>query len=407
MNEQRDSSPSGYRWTILFVFVLINTVLQMQWLTFAPIAREARVFYQVSPLQIDLLSMIFMGVFLVVCIPASYVIDTYGIRKGVGFGACLIGICSLLKGVFGDSYPAVVICQTGLAVAQPFVINAGTKIAGNWFPINERATAVGIATLSQFIGIIIAMILTPLLIKPNAEGIYQIQEMLFLYGMIALSGALILLIFLKERPVDIGNADSYEERFTVLEGFRHMTGIKDIRFILVLFFIGLGMFNAISTCIDQICQEKGLSIEQTGLVGGMMLIAGIIGAIILPIFSDKSRKRKRFIILGMICMTPGLVGLTVFSDYLLLVSSFIFGFFLLGASAPIGFQYAAEISYPSPESTSQGLILLTGQISGILFIVAMNMLGIALFMKIFIGLAVINIILTFLIDESPMILSNT
>jgi len=175
---------------------------------------------------------------------------------------------------------------------------------------------------------------------------------------------------------------------------------------LILFFIGLGMFNAISTCIDQVCQEKGLTIEQTGLVGAMMLIAGIVGAIFLPPLSDKFRKRKNFLILGMVGMTPGLVGLTFAGSYtILLVSSFVFGFFLLGACAPVGFQYCAEVSYPAPESTSQGLMLLAGQISGIIFIVGMNMVGMIPFMVLYIALAVVTIVITFIIKESPMILS--
>jgi hypothetical protein len=48
-----------------------------------------------------------------------------------------------------------------------------------------------------------------------------------------------------------------------------------------------------------------------------------------------------------------------------------FGFFLL-SSGPIGFQYGAEITYPIPEGTSNGFLLLAGQISGILFIFGMN-----------------------------------
>ncbi len=41
-------------------------------------------------------------------------------------------------------------------------------------------------------------------------------------------------------------------------------------------------------------------------------------------------------------------------------------------SGPIGFQYAAEITYPTPEGTSNGLLLLMGQISGIIFILGMD-----------------------------------
>ncbi len=395
---------SGYRWVVLFVFSVINAVMQMQWLTFAPIAREARLFYSVSALQIDVLSMIFMGVFIVICIPASYIIDTYGIRIGVGIGAVLVGIFGLLKGLQAQSYTMVVISQVGLAVAQPFILNAATKVASDWFPIDERATAVGIATLSQFLGIIFVMIATPMLITQVSEGVYQIQGVLLTYGIVSIVGAILLLAFIKDGPKDQQDGALKDERFKVFEGFKHIFKLRDMRLILLLFFIGLGMFNAISTCIDQICQIKGLTIEQTGLVGGMMLIAGIIGAIILPILSDKLRKRKIFIIIGMILMLPGLIGLAVSTNYMiLLISSFVFGFFLLGAGAPIGFQYSAEVSHPAPESTSQGLILLAGQISGIIFIVGMNKLGMIPSMKIFVGLSLLLVILGLIVKESPMI----
>jgi nitrate/nitrite transporter NarK len=403
MNESTMKAP-GYRWVVLFVFSLINAVMQMQWLTFAPIAREAKLFYGVSALQIDALSMIFMAVFIIICIPASYIIDTFGIRIGVGFGALLIAIFGLLKGLQAQSYTMVVISQIGLAVAQPFILNAVTKVASDWFPINERATAVGIATLSQFLGIIFVMIATPMLITQISEGVYQIKEVLIDYGIISVLSAAILLVFIKDRLKNQQDDSFKEEKFKVFEGFKHICKQRDMRLILVLFFIGLGMFNAISTCIDQICQIKNLTIEQTGLVGGMMLIAGIIGAIILPILSDKLRKRKAFIIISVILMIPGLIGLTFSTSYLvLLISSFVFGFFLLGGGAPIGFQYAAEVSHPAPESTSQGLILLTGQISGIIFIIGMNKLGMIPSMMFFTGLSLLLIILGFIIEESPMI----
>lgn len=87
----------------------------------------------------------------------------------------------------------------------------------------------------------------------------------------------------------------------------------------------------------------------------------------------------------------------------MLISSFVLGFFLLGAGAPIGFQYSAEITYPAPESSSQGLLLFVAQISGILFIVGMNSLGMIFSLMILIAFALINIALSFLIKESDMI----
>jgi MFS family permease len=143
-------------------------------------------------------------------------------------------------------------------------------------------------------------------------------------------------------------------------------------YLIIIFFIALGIFNAVTTWIEQIISPRGFTITQAGIVGALMMIGGIVGASTLPPLSDKMRKRKSFLVLSMIGIVPGLVGLTIVGNYwLLLVSSFIFGFFIM-AGGPVGFQYGAEICYPAPEATSQGLLLLAGQISGILFIFGMD-----------------------------------
>ena len=391
----------GYRWVVLLVVTIITMVIEMQWLTFAPIAREARVFYQATPMQIDFLSMLFMLVFLVVCLPASYVIDTFGIRIGIGIGALLTGLFGMFKGFFATDYFLMVVAQTGLAVAQPFILNAATKVAVQWFPVRERATAVGIATLAQFLGIIAVMVVTPILIS-GPDG-YTLPQVLMFYGVISAIGAVVLIAFLREKPPTAPSRESAQGRYKVIEGLGHMFKDRNMRLLVLLFFIGLGLFNAISTCIDQVCQIKGLSMEQTGLVGGMILIAGIVGAFILPPLSDRARKRKAFLLIGMGCMIPGLVGLTFFTSYMaLLVSAFAFGFFFLGAGGPVGYQYGAEISFPAPESASMGLLTLAGQVSGIGFIIGMNTLGMIPFMVFFVILAIINVFLCTRLKESPL-----
>ncbi len=395
----------GYRWIILLVYFLINMIIQMQWLTFAPIAREARVVYNATSLQIDLLSMIFMGVFLVACIPASYLIDKYGIRIGVGIGAVLTGVFGMMKGIFADSYTMVIIAQVGLAVAQPFILNSVTKVAVHWFPINERATAVGVATLAQFFGMIVVNVATPFMIVKSGST-YNLQSMLMIYGGISVFCAALLLIFFREYPPTHAGPEGEEERLLTRDGLKHIFKHRDMLMMLLLFFIGLGMFNAIATCIDQISEVKGFTMDQSGMIMGMMLIAGIVGAIVIPTISDKLRKRKPFLIIAMACMTPGLIGLTISNTFpLMMLSAGILGFFLLGAGAPIGFQYCAEICYPAPESLSQGIILLAGQISGIIYIVGMNGIGMIPSLYIFIGMALVNILITLLLRESPRILS--
>lgn len=400
----------GYRWVVLLVFIVITIIIQMQWLTFAPIARQARVVYNATAPEIDLLSEIFMYVFLVACIPAAYIINKFGIRIGVGIGAVLTGIFGLTKGIFAGSYAMVVVSQIGLAVAQPFIINAVTKVAVHWFPINERATAVGLGTLAQFLGMIIVNIATPFIITVTKVGDaeqYDLHSMLLTYGVVSIVGAILLVAFLRENPPTPAGPEGDEERYLTFQGIKHILGHRDMLLIMSVFFIGLGMFNAIATCIDQISEAKGFTSEQSGMIMGLMLIAGIIGAAAIPPFSDKLRKRKPFLVGAILLCIPGLVGMTFAQDYtFMLVSAGVLGFFLLGAAAPIGFQYSAEVSFPAPESLSQGVILFAGQVSGIIFINGMNKLGMILSMKIYIGLALANLILAVLLRESPRILSG-
>jgi sugar phosphate permease len=398
----------GYRWVVLAVFFLITVAIEIQWLTFAPIAREARTAYgfgATEGIYIDLLALIFLILFIIVCIPASYIIDRYGIRKGIGIGAVLTGIFGLMKGLFADSYPMMVVCQVGLGIAQPFILNAVTKVAVKWFPLNERATAVGLATLAQYVGFIAVSMVTPYLVVKNGDT-YDLSGMLLTWGIVSTVIAVLFLLMIKEEPATPPSSHGTEERLLSRDGFRHIMSHKDMRIALALFFIGLGMFNAITTCIDQICEIKKLTTEQTGMIMGMMFIAGIVGAIVLPTLSDRLRKRKLFIVLGMALMIPGLVGMTLVGSYgLMLASAAVMGFFLLGGAGPVGFQYAAEVSFPAPESLSQGIILLAGQVSGILFVVGMNIAGMTQFMVVFIFLAGINVFLASRLKESPMILS--
>ncbi|TGN08472.1 MFS transporter [Leptospira ilyithenensis] len=390
-----------YRWVVLFLYILITAAICMQWLTFAPIARDAKEFYSVNPIQIDLLSLVFLAVFVVVAIPASYVIDTYGIRKGVGFGAVLMGVFGILKGIYANDYTIVLICQVGLAIAQPFLLNAVTKISVLWFPIQERATSVALGTLAQFLGIIFVMILTPLLLEGGEKGA-KIPEVMLLYGVISLVSAILFLIFSREKPPTSPSTHGEDSRLPFWEGIRFLWKKNDMRKILFLFLIGLGVFNAVSTCIDQIAEVKGLNIEESGLVGGIMLIAGILGGVAVPPLSDKIQRRKIFLSVAMGGFLFGLALFTISNSFLpLLLASAIIGFFLLGIGAPIGFQYCAEITSPAPESTSQGLLLLVGQISGIVFILGMNYFGMISFLYLFLGLSVLNFILVFFLKESP------
>jgi MFS family permease len=420
---------SGYRWVVLGVFSLLNLVIQLNWITFAPITVECISLYGTTAFWILFLSMSFMAVYLAVSVPASLLIERLGIRAGVGIGAVLMGLFGYLRGVFAQDLTMTIVMQCGLAVAQPFILNAITKVAAEWFPLEERATAAGIPTLAQFIGIIVAMALTgPIAQMYLPAGtdrltLGAVQSMLKSYGWVSVGSAAIFLILARNRPKGSPSRAPGTETVGSFEGMRRLFAKRDMVLLLILFFFGLGIFNTITTFIDLILAQKGYLVggNEAGNIGAVMFIAGIIGAISWPLFSDKMRKRRGVLVICLAGLIPGLVGLTFFREFvLLMISSAIFGFFLMGA-APVGFQYAAEVSHPAPESASQGMILLSGQVSGIAFIVLMALFGnvtiqaladaraaadnitLTPFMIVFIGLSVINLVIAAILKESPVV----
>jgi cyanate permease len=366
MNEPSDVRAYAYRWIMLVAFMLAIAVNQLLWISFAPITGDAATFYAVDDLAIGLLSLVFMVVFIVVSIPASWVIDTYGIRIGVGIGAVLTGVFGLLRGLLAADYTWVLISQIGIAVGQPFVLNAIAKIAGRWFPLKERATAAGLSSLAIYVGIFAGVAITPMIVLRSS-----IPTALLIYGSVAAGVGALFLVLVKERPpTPVGP----EERSLVLDGLKSVFRNPRFLLLLVLFFVGLGVFNAVTTWIEDILRPRGFSIDQAGLVGGLMVLGGIVGAVVIPPLSDRLKRRVPFILLALAGAIPGLLGITFATSYgLLLASAFVLGAFLL-SSGPLGFQYGAEITYPAPEGTSNGLLLLVGQISGIAFILGMDAL---------------------------------
>jgi FLVCR family MFS transporter 7 len=77
--------------------------------------------------------------------------------------------------------------------------------------------------------------------------------------------------------------------------------------------------------------------------------------------------------------------------------------------APILFQHGAEVAYPAKEGTSYGMILMMGQISGMLFVALFEAIGgrtMTLPMLIAVALTALEIPATFKMRESDTLLGT-
>ena len=101
-------------------------------------------------------------------------------------------------------------------------------------------------------------------------------------------------------------------------------------------------------------------------MGALMLVAGVIGAVVLlgAVRPPAAGACRYLVVIALALAVPGLLGVAFVSSSLLLYArSPRCSASSSSPSLPIGMQYAAEITNPTPEGTSNGLIQLCGQVS--------------------------------------------
>ncbi|MHA1270574.1 MAG: MFS transporter [Candidatus Helarchaeota archaeon] len=371
--EDTKTKASAFRWIVLIIFMLAGLNTQILWITFAPITNEAASIYTGGDTDLILmLSLVFMLLYLPINFPASWFIDKFGLKWGTGIGVIITGVSGFLR-IFSPNFTLLIIFQIGCAIGQPFILNSFTKVAANWFPENEKALATGLGTMALFLGLIIAMFITPLIYV-----YFGISTVLITYGVISLISVITYLIFVKDKPEVPPDLKVKEEKMLMFDGIKDLFKNKDFLIMFVLFFIGLGAFNAISSEIDLIFGGSRIldiySPFTSGTVGGLMILGGIFGAVIISALSDKFKTRKIFLLLSVGFATL-LLPFLAFLPYLipLYFIAFAFGFFLIPA-LPVGLTYITEKTYPVPEGTSNGLLMFIGQIGGIILILTFDLI---------------------------------
>jgi MFS family permease len=357
-----------YRWAVLGSFMFVNLVMQALWIDFAPIMRDAASYYGVSELAIGFLAMLFMIVFLPMSIPVSWAIDRFGFRKSTGLGAILMAAFALVRAIAGPSYALAIVGTVGLALAQPFLMNAWTKVAAHWFAEGERATAVGLVTLANLLGIAVGMLASPALSAAMSIGAAQ-----YVYAAAAVVSAILFVALAREYPPTPSGPAGTGEKALMLDGLKNALAVPSFRLFLGVVFIGMGLFNGLTTWIDEIVRPRGFGSSEAGTLGALLLVGGLFGAVIIPALSDRTGKRKPWMFLGLVASLPGLAGMTFAGEFwLLAVSAFALGFFLTSVM-PVGMQFATDVTRPTPEGTSNGLVQLCGQVS-VVFVYLMQVL---------------------------------
>ncbi len=346
-----------YRWAVLAVYVAVMAVQQMLWLNFAPILLHIQQRYGVGELTASSLIMVFPLLYIALSAPAGRMVDERGYRFTVAWGAAATAAFSLLR-VFDGSFWMLFAGQVGIAAAQPFVVNGISKLVADWFDEAEGALATGLGTMGMFLGMALGMAATPWLEARMGLSL----SMLVFFAVSAAAAAAFFAVARNNRPPEELRSKDGDAHFGPV--FR----VPGMKALLGTSFLGMGAFNGLTTWLEALLEPRGIDAEAAGMVGGVMVVGGIAGAVIVPLLSDRLRRRKPFLA-GCAAASTGLMALIgVLGSYgALLGDGVALGFVLLPAFAFL-LDMSAQLAGAERAGAATGLIMLSGNAGGVVVI---------------------------------------
>ncbi|XP_071942786.1 choline/ethanolamine transporter flvcr2a-like [Antedon mediterranea] len=373
------------RWFMLTIFCLVSMTNAAQWIQYASISNVVADYYDVSTLAVDWLSMIFMLLYIPLIFPVTWLLDKRGLKVIGLLGSSLNCLGGWLRfvGALPSRFALAFIGQSICSVAQVFILGMPAHVAATWFGGDQVSTACAIGVFGNQVGVALGFVLPPYIV-PNDDDVEEHMRNMFLGTAIITTVLFLLVVFFyqAEPPTppskarltnkEAGKEDSY------MLSIKALLRNRNFVFLIVTYGVNVGSFYAVSTLLNQIVLSEFPGEEQmVGLIGLAIVLAGLGGSAVMGYWLDKTRTYRGTTVVVYILTFVGMVFFS-FSLYLnqiwvvFGIATFL-GFFMTGY-LPLGFEFAAELTYPEPEGTSSGLLNAAAQTFGIAFTMSMGAL---------------------------------
>lgn len=281
-------------WRPVVAYAGLSAANQMLWLTYTPITTDAARHYGVSSGAIGWYAEIFPLLYVVLAVPAGKLIDRR-MPFWLGVGALLTAAGGLLR-LAADDYTVVLAGQCLVAVAQPLVLNAVTKVSGSYLRERDRASGIAVSSAGIFAGMVLALVLGASL------GTGRLGTLLAVQAAIGVLTAALLCAALR-RP------GPHNPPVVAPVALRAVWADRYIRGLLGLVCVGFGVFIALTTWLQTLLKPAGVSDSAAGYLLLAMVLAGVAGSAVIPPLLARRGRELAFVLASVLGGCAGLVGL--------------------------------------------------------------------------------------------------
>ncbi|KAL1242400.1 putative MFS-type transporter C09D4.1 [Trichinella spiralis] len=369
------------RWIVLTIFCMLSMSNSFQWIQYATVGNVIVDYYDVSYTAVDWTSLIYMIAYIPLILPATWVMDRYGLRLVLilgSFGNCL-GSWIKCTSAAPTRFAIAFLGQTIVGSSQIFILCVPPKLAAVWFGRNEVSTATAIGVFGNQVGIALGFLIPTLFVHSSTvqqDITYGLRNLYFLTATLTSTVFLAVLLGVSERPpLPPSIAQSLIDNSTYTKGqFKQSVYslAKQASFVQLAFTYGLnvGAFYAVSTLLNQTLlpyfpnEEKNI-----GIVGLLIILTGLLGSVLCGWWLDKTKMFKFIVTITYAASLLGMIIYTVCiekgSIKIVFLAASILGFSMTGY-LPLGLEYAAEITYPISEGITSGIMNGSAQVFGVI-----------------------------------------
>ena len=341
----------SYRWLILLLLWLLyfsfGLVIRAPSPLVTPILDDLRMTYG----QMGFVLGSWQMTYIVFAISAGVIMDRWGIRRSIFFGAFVIALSALLRAT-STGFLTLLLFVALFGIGGPMISIGCPKTIATLFHGKERGTAIGIYSTGPWIGSMVSLAATNSVVMPLTH--YSWRMTFVWYGVMSLTFA--FLWWFLAREVDV---ESSSERFNVLRVLRDLFAVRRVRLILISGLLAFGIMHGYFAWLPKILEDSGMSPARAGVASALPFLTSIPAVLILPRYTPAG---FRDWMIGLLAIVAGISILWV----VILGWPVLFGLLLFGVSGPCLMPLLVLSLMETPEVASRYL----GSATGVFFCVA-------------------------------------
>jgi predicted MFS family arabinose efflux permease len=306
---------SGYRWIVLFSCFLAFVAYAFVFQSMPPLLSQVAVEFNISEAQAGLLMSLAVIPGIVLALPVGFIVTRYGFRL-LGFISTLLVAVGSLITALADTFTVALLGRFVLGVGAVFVVVGTPAIISQWFDRKDLGKAMGFFATNMPVATVLAFPVSTVLAQSYNDWHYPF----YVGTLFAVVIAFALVLVIREGPF------GGEMVRAGVSGVRRTIGNSEVwKASLVWMFFNGAAIAYLSWAKTLFESYKGLPSLEASLFASVLMYAAMF---FVPIFgwaSDKTGKKKPFLVWGPVAMAVALIVTSYASGVTLLASVIMLG----------------------------------------------------------------------------------